>query len=337
MIQDGAPLPASRYTRSATVGGRALSDVADADRVFELYDDGATVVLQALHRSWPPLMEFCRQLAAELGHPTQCNAYVTPPGSRGFGAHHDTHDVFVLQVDGTKRWHVHEPVVTLPLRSQPSAAYTREGSLVPEGAEPLLSMVLSPGDALYLPRGYIHAAETDADRSIHLTVGVAPLTWYDVLTDAVALAAEEEQFRQAVPIAAAGEVPAFLSAAAQWLEQLPPERVADSVRARRRRSLPAEPVGVLAQADAVRRLTATDRVQLRAGLGWSASVEADRVVLELADRQISMPVVAEPALRRVLDATAYAAGDLVTAALDVADVLVLLRRLLRERVVVPAP
>ena len=84
-------------------------------------------------------MRFCRDLADELGHATQCNAYVTPPGSQGFAPHHDTHDVFVLQVDGHKRWNIYEPLIRLPLKSQPSQNLTGEGPLVPEGTEPVLS------------------------------------------------------------------------------------------------------------------------------------------------------------------------------------------------------
>ena len=75
-----------------------------------LFADGATLVLQALHRTWPPLIEFTQQLAADLGHAVQVNAYVTPPQSRGFDDHYDVHDVFVLQVSGEKRWRIHEPV-----------------------------------------------------------------------------------------------------------------------------------------------------------------------------------------------------------------------------------
>ena len=67
-------------------------------------------MLQGLHRTWPPLVAFCQQLAAELGHPVQANAYVTPPQSQGFDDHYDVHDVFVLQVEGEKRWRIHAPV-----------------------------------------------------------------------------------------------------------------------------------------------------------------------------------------------------------------------------------
>jgi NAD(P)-dependent dehydrogenase (short-subunit alcohol dehydrogenase family) len=52
-----------------------------------------------------------RYLAADLGHPTQVNAYITPPSSRGFSPHYDVHDVFVLQVAGEKHWRIHEPVL----------------------------------------------------------------------------------------------------------------------------------------------------------------------------------------------------------------------------------
>lgn len=337
LVQDGASLPAGRYTRSATVGGRSIPDLADPDRVFELYAGGATVVLQALHRTWPPLVEFCRQLAGELGHPTQCNAYVTPPGSRGFRAHYDTHDVFVLQVDGTKRWHVYEPVLALPLPSQPSSTRARDGNLLAEGDTPLLSTVLQPGDALYLPRGYIHSAETAENRSIHLTVGVAPITWYDVLSDALRLAGDREDFRQALPADAGAEVPGFLQAAAKWLEQLPPEQISELVRSRRARSLPVEPIGVLAQADVVRRLEATTAVRARAGLSWSISGDGEVISLTLADRSITMPAVVEPALGRVLDGATHTAEKLATSELPEPDVLVLLRRLVRERLVVAAP
>src|SRR6266480_4558078 len=81
---------------------------------------GATLVLQGLHRTWPPLVAFASELAAELGHPVQVNAYVTPPQNTGFAAHYDVHDVFVLQIAGRKKWRVHEPVLTDPRGAHPS-------------------------------------------------------------------------------------------------------------------------------------------------------------------------------------------------------------------------
>ena len=96
----GLPLP----VRTVTAGARRIGDLVDSSRLAQQHGDGATLVLQSLHRMHPPVGRFCRALAAELGHATQCNAYVTPAGdAQGFDFHHDTHDVFVLQVSGRKR------------------------------------------------------------------------------------------------------------------------------------------------------------------------------------------------------------------------------------------
>ncbi len=329
LVKDGASL--SGYTRTAVAGSQRLADLADVDKVRELYADGATLVLNSLHRLHPPVVRFCRQLAIDLGHSTQCNAYVTPGGNaRGFAFHHDTHDVFVLQVDGTKRWVVHEPVHQLPLRTQPRAG----DDLVAEGAQPLLDVELHAGDALYLPRGYVHAAVTTEQRSIHLTVGVLATTWYDVLEDTLGLAADELAFRQALPIpplpAAGEELPAFMKQAAQWLADLPVDTVQELLDKRLARAVPMKSLGVLAQAEAVRSLTAATVVRPRDGLAVRLRNGTDgRVVVVLPDREVAVPQVARPALERCL-ASPVRAEDLAGADFSVGDGVVLLRRLLRE-------
>ena len=326
---DGLPLP----TRTVTAGARRIGDLVDPDTLAAQYADGATLVLQSVHRMHPPVAAFCRALAAELGHPTQCNAYLTPGGQhQGFDFHHDTHDVFVLQVSGRKRWIVHEPVLRLPLPDQPQAG----AHLVPDGAEPLLDVELEAGDALYLPRGYVHAAlTTDAD-SVHLTVGVLSTTWYDVLRDAVTLAADAEQFREALPVAPRSSLPEslpdFLRQAAAWLEALPASSVAEVVDRRLARSVPAEPLSLLASAAAVRSLDPATGLRPRAGLVVEVRVGPDSVVLSLPDRTVTLPAFTEPAVRRLLAGPSTPA-DLP--GLDEDSALVLCRRMLREGVVLP--
>ena len=100
LAQDGTVLPESSYTRGATLAGKPLTGLVDARKALALFDDGATVVLQGLHRYWPPLTALVAELELELGHPCQANAYLTPPGSQGFAVHSDTHDVFVFQTAG---------------------------------------------------------------------------------------------------------------------------------------------------------------------------------------------------------------------------------------------
>jgi hypothetical protein len=325
----GLPLP----TRTVTAGARRIGDLVDPEALAAQYADGATLVLQSVHRLHPPVAAFCRELATELGHPTQCNAYLTPGGqNQGFDFHHDTHDVFVLQVSGRKRWIVHEPVVRLPLSSQPQAG----AHLVPEGAEPLMDVELLAGDALYLPRGYVHAALTTDDDSVHLTVGVLSTTWYDVLRDVLSLAEQQEQFRDALPVQPAQSLdellPGFLRSAADWLESVPLEEVRQLATARLARSAPVEPLPLLATASAVRLLDASTTLRPRRGLAVTLEVVGQSAVLTAADRTITLPAFAAPALRQLL------AGPCTPAELsdlDESSALVLARRLLREGIVLP--
>ena len=134
---------------------------------------GATIVLQGLHHNWLPLARYCRRLEAFFGHPVQANAYYTPAGSQGLPVHHDTHEVISLQVAGSKRWLVYEPVLELPLKNQ------RYRSALGEPGEPVLDVTLRAGDTLYLPRGWLHQALTSDDDSLHITVGINVRRWVD--------------------------------------------------------------------------------------------------------------------------------------------------------------
>ncbi|MCW2776421.1 MAG: Cupin 4 family protein [Frankiales bacterium] len=324
----GLPLP----TRTVTAGARRIGDLVDPGKLAAQHADGATLVLQSVHRMHPPVGRFCRALAAELGHATQCNAYITPAGdAQGFDFHHDTHDVFVLQVSGRKRWVVHAPVLPLPLPSQ-----ARSGAdLVPEGAEPLLDVELEAGDCLYLPRGYVHAALTTDEHSVHLTVGVLATTWYDVLSDALTLAKDDVAFRDALPVqpryALAASLPDLLRQAAAFLEGVDPAALHAVVDRRLAGAVPPEPVRLLATAAALQSLSGA--TALRPRLGLPAVLDGSTV--RLPDRAVAFPASCAEALGHALSGPCTVA-DLALGDLDADDAVVLARRLLREGVLVPA-
>ncbi|WP_432519701.1 cupin domain-containing protein [Kineococcus sp. SYSU DK006] len=337
MVKDGVGLPRDSFTRKAVAGNQQLSDLADSEGVARGYAEGATIVLQALHRTWPPLARFCADLAADLGHQCQVNVYVTPPGAQGFKPHHDTHDVVVLQVDGRKHWTIHPPALELPLKSQPSRAL---GPDPVGGRAPVVDTVLEPGDALFLPRGWLHSARTTDERSIHLTIGLLSTTWADVLTDAVASAGRGDlALRRALPVGSADvgdeEVALFRAAAQRWLDELDDAAVRRLVARRRARAVPAEPVAPLAQDELARSLGAERLLRPRRGLGARVEPAGERAEVRLGDRTVSFPGWLLPVLQQVL-AVGGSAAALVDAGLgvDEADALVVLRRLVREHVLV---
>ncbi|MEV6634533.1 cupin domain-containing protein [Actinoplanes sp. NPDC051470] len=336
----GTVLPATRFTGPGGLGAEVGDQVAD-DKILRLYADGATLVFQGLHRIWPPLIEFIQELGAELNQPLQVNAYLTPPGNQGFATHYDTHDVFVLQVDGTKRWIIHEPVISEPLERQAWGERRDEVTATASGAS-ALDVVLRPGDALYLPRGWLHAASAQDARSLHLTIGIRAFTRYTIVEELLRLAASDQRLRATLPYgldltdpAAIGPALADTVAALQeWLPTADPEEVADGLRERVWPAARPAPIAPLSQLDFAEALTPDDLVRARHGLRWRLAEDgAEHVVLRLSGRTLRFPAYCATALRMVLSGEPYRVGDLPLD--DDADRLVLARRLLKEAVIVP--
>ncbi|MCZ2828307.1 cupin-like domain-containing protein [Modestobacter sp. VKM Ac-2986] len=343
IAKDGAVVDPKRFT-SPQGAGAEVADQVSSDAVLRLFAEGSTVVLQGLHRLWPPLIAFANQLAADLGHPTQVNAYVTPPSSRGFSPHYDVHDVFVLQVAGEKHWTIHEPVLTDPLRTHP---WTDRPDEVAAAAErpPVIDTVLRPGDALYLPRGYIHSAVALGEISAHLTIGVHPVTRWGAVESALdlvrVLAAEDQTLRSSLPLGVdladpattTEDVAAVISGLQRALAEVDPAAVADSLRSRAWAQVRPAPVSPLAQstalaaldADTVLRVRPLLRAQLREPVG-------DRVALVAGRRTHDLPADTHPALAALLAAGELKVGDLP--GLDAADQLTLARRLVTQSIAI---
>ncbi|MGB3230140.1 MAG: cupin domain-containing protein [Mycobacterium sp.] len=342
LARDGDLLARDCYVGPAGFGAE-MPDQVDSVKVLGEFASGATIVLQGLHRLWPPLIDFVREAVDDLGHPVQANAYITPPGNRGFDPHYDVHDVFVLQTTGHKRWIVHEPVHVHPLPSQP---WTEHRAAIAERAaqDPVIDTVLEPGDALYLPRGWVHSAQAMDTTSIHLTIGVAAVTGIDVARAVVDQLAAVEEFRQSLPL---GADPADRDEMIATVTKVMAEMIVTmrdeattlgggaADRLTHRHAERTRPVAVrpLASLEASASAESTG-VHWRPGLVATVKESGDRVVLRLPDRVISFPASCAAAVEAIrLGGNAHA-GSLP--GLDRADATVLIRRLLREAVVVPA-
>lgn len=173
----------------------------DLPALLMRFDAGASLVVSQFHETHPPLADFCRGLERLFLHGVQANIYLTPPAAQGFRTHFDTHDVFVLQVEGRKRWRVWDGErLARPTRRTPWP-----GNMAPEG-EPH-ELTLSPGDVLYIPRGVMHDAATlPGERSLHITLGLLEASWAQVLRSLIdELEIEDPVLRQSVPTWRIGE------------------------------------------------------------------------------------------------------------------------------------
>ncbi len=289
VAKSGQTLPDRSFTAPGGVGAGIADQVSDS-RLVALFGDGATLVLQALHRVWPPIIDFVGALASELGHPVQANAYVTPPQNQGFDDHYDVHDVFVLQVSGAKRWRIHAPVWESPLRDQP---WTERRAAVQRAAAepPLIEAVLEPGDCLYLPRGFLHAATALGGVSTHLTLGVHTWTRYTLAEQLTAQAlrslAGDAELRASLGLGTDPTRPDTLGPDVERVRAalLDAVRSADvdilvaALRRSDRDSRRPAPVGPLRQLDAAAALFPSRVVRLREHLAASLDQAGGRSVL----------------------------------------------------------
>ena len=314
LVRSDAQIPDTTYTRSGRTGSRDVTDIIDPARVSAAFADGATIVLQGLHRWSEPVTRFCRELELELGHPCQVNAYVTPPGAQGLASHADPHDVFVLQAFGSKRWHV-----------------------APGGGVPI-DAALEVGDALYMPKGTPHSASAQDAVSGHLTVGVHVTPWRDVLRDVVASLDDDPSMAGDVPAGWLADPGSFAGALADRLQLLAaslrdgvdPLTVADLRFERFLSSRVQLGRGTVRAAAAVTAVDDGTVVERREGSICVVRPGAERLVVLLGDRRLTMPAWVEPAMRRIAASTTLRVGDLAPELTSPSSRAVLVRRLVRE-------
>jgi hypothetical protein len=270
----------------------------------------------------------CATLEHHFSHAVHANAYLTPGDSPGFTPHYDTHDVFVLQIAGNKRWRLFEPPLTLPHRSQ---AFMPLGYVLPA---PILELDLKPGDLLYMPRGYVHAAETLRGHSAHVTIGVTVYTWVDLISELVASAKDIASFRTALPpgFATRDDLKSILTEGlAKCMDQLREhsdcDRLVDSLLQRIRSSQPCP--GRTFKSDA-RVIGLQTRLKIPEADRYRVSIENQQAILEFDGRKLLLPNKVRVTVEDMCRRTSFAPGELA-GPLDIDGKLKLARYLHEER------
>ncbi|MDP9222589.1 MAG: cupin domain-containing protein [Actinomycetota bacterium] len=314
MVQDGKPLPSSSYTKRA-VGNFAGMEAIAVPLVYARFYEGASIVIEALHRHWQPLTDFSRDLELALGHRVQVNAYITPPGSQGFAVHRDDHDVFVLQVWGEKRWMVFHPEADDRV---------------------VMDRTLNTGSSLYIPAGFPHSATTRDSASAHLTVGILTHRSIDILREVTKLAEEEPAFQErlrpgyaADAVSLRSMVQAELEDLRTWMDKIDVDQLTERVA--RRVMSTSQPLirGMLRQLQELDAIDEETTLLRRRGATCILFPGATLVKVLLADRELQMPLATRAAMEEIARRDSLQVHDLHPF-LDPESALVLVRRLVRE-------
>lgn len=201
LVKAGAPeVPEDDFTYERPsvrwrLTGKGPRRWVDARKVVSYFADGYTLIIKDAALFSARLQRFCNHLQRDLMAFAQPNVYFTPPSAQGFEVHHDTHDTLTAQIAGEKTWRIYEPIIQLPLESQPF----RSGTKV-EGLKLIDEVRLRAGDTLYIPRGFPHEAQTSQAVSLHCTFALAPVRVTDVLDLALRIAGDQDvELRHALP------------------------------------------------------------------------------------------------------------------------------------------
>lgn len=175
---DHCPLPGASLTHVRA---------GDSPCVRSAFEAGFSVIARLdprLLRDLAPLTGAFEQL---FGVPTYTALYISPAGHQGFPVHHDQGDVFVFQLGGSKRWQVYRPSTVDPQRGETYDSPDVD-RLAPERVA-----TLRPGDCLYVPAGFPHAAVCEEEVSVHMTLSLEAPRVVDVMRASLrAMAAQGE-------------------------------------------------------------------------------------------------------------------------------------------------
>jgi len=190
---------------------RLRNAVSNSRSLWQAHARGSTILVQMAQRYWAPLARLCKALEAQLRAPLDATLICTPASCQAFGRHFDRLDAIVIQLAGRKSWRLlgeaqPAPVQELPLLPFETIETGRDrlaGWNVSDRSLSVVnrSVILEPGDLLYVPRGMYHEVWTEDEDSAHITLAVRPVTYVDLIIAALGRYAER------IPAVRAGLMP----------------------------------------------------------------------------------------------------------------------------------
>ena len=307
IVKDGKEIPNTEYTmKQVPIGHHKKDGVINTEKAFALFNAGSTIVVQAGQRYFDNLSKCCLALSQKFNSPVQANLYITPDKSVGFNPHWDTHDVFVLQISGTKTWKLYGFEKELPTKNQ---------SFVSKGynKEPVETLQLFPGDFLYVPRGFVHDAMADDGISAHITIGILSYTWARLFNEVFPQLEEIKAFREAVPFWK-GDIEELIQEKLLLLKEtlsgLDFEKGIERLNTNYNRMQPQPVNRYFKSLLDVKKLSESTKLSVNEGVVMKIFEKDDALHLHLLNKTVTMPLSLKPAVDFVLNQKQFSVADL---------------------------
>lgn len=187
VVKNQVPINTQKYEN--------LDGSININQIYTAYADGYSVIIHEVQRFSKPIQRLCANLQKQFNFRTLGEMFLTPKNQKALAPHYDAHDVFVVQLEGTKHWKLYDNVYDTPLVDSQQPVFDREH------LSNVREIKLEAGDMLFIPRGVPHEASTQDESSLHLSMGVHPMQWLDLVNVAFAdLAQTDIDLRRPLPL-----------------------------------------------------------------------------------------------------------------------------------------
>lgn len=297
IYKDGIEVPFSAFEKKDK---HQPFSYADISKSIEYFSKGHSLIINRIDRLNSRLNALSRELESDIQMEVQVNLYLTPADNFGFDIHFDSHDVFILQLAGTKSWTLYQSDTAL------ATDQIKTSKPPQQSFEEEARYLLKTGDVLYVPRGKYHQAKSTDETSMHLTIGVFPLMGYQLVQQLAAKCQNDLFFRKSPPLESASqtEKSEYYQSFVQKLHQLiTPLSVEEAISQGRQRMLKQQDLnfkGILLNQLKAHLLNEHSVIRMRPGVRAEIKAGKRAIKIIMPQQVISLPVFLTPLVNDIL-------------------------------------
>ncbi|MEH1097772.1 JmjC domain-containing protein [Micromonospora sp. CPCC 205561] len=182
VLKEGVWANPERVTRTETRDGVEIEGLANPTGIRQALKQGATLKLNQLEDWHRPTRDLVREIETLVPAEVKSYMFYTPQDNTGMLPHRDGSHVLAVQLTGRKEWRLYASQID-----------GRPGLDVDPDAQ-THEFVMDPGDVLYLPHGYPHAATARGGSSLHLTLTITEPGPLELIEALLATFTEENDY-----------------------------------------------------------------------------------------------------------------------------------------------
>ena len=210
LVKNGIHVEKDRYSTICDGVVSRLNETA----VSRLLREGSMVIVNYVEDTTTALKHVAGGMERLFHSPVDGVLCANMCSDPGFNLHWDEREVFVVQLEGRKRWRIHKPTISYPVAGL-------EGTKQLPHDAAVFDQILEKGETLYIPRGWWHIATPLDEPSLHLSLCVKPQTGLELLKQLTFRLSSREVARVDIPACGSTEIrTAYMDALFKEIQRL---------------------------------------------------------------------------------------------------------------------